>query len=295
MVRRTRAARRAASVREAALVYFTEAELEQARFRGATLELFDARFALRGDGLEVSRAPDDAWLREHISQLAPAAAVWEVVAFIKVRRLSNVHEITQRARSGELYDESYFTKRGGGAPYVGYPLDLNGSDGNFAAIAESILGRYRPARALDIGCATGELVRALARVGVEADGVDFSPWAVDHAVIDTVVRGSALELPFDDGAFDLVTSSDFMEHMHPDDLPAVIAEQRRVLAPGGTILHLIPFYASDIPEQIDAHLCQASRAWWMSFLAAQPGIEIAREPDGHAPDVVDRYVELRAA
>jgi hypothetical protein len=45
----------------------------------------------------------------------------EVAAFVKVRRLATGARC-RPARSGELYDESCFTQRGG-APYVGYPLE----------------------------------------------------------------------------------------------------------------------------------------------------------------------------
>ncbi len=187
-------------------------------------------------------------------------------------------EIVARARSGELYDESYFTQRGGGAPYVGYPFEAGTQGANFPAIAASVLSRHRPARMLDVGCATGGLVRAFAEAGVDAHGIDFAQWAFDHRVIDTVVHGSAFEMPFADDEFDLVISQDFMEHVDPSDLPRAVAEQRRVLAPGGTILHLIPFYDTDPPVALDAHLCQATQDWWMRFLAALPGIEIVREP-----------------
>jgi SAM-dependent methyltransferase len=276
----------------AARRYFTDEELSHADVRRSTLTLFDARFRRNGDALIVDAVPDDAWLQEHVASLPQEEAVWEVAAFVKVRRLSTPDEIVSRARTGELYDESYFTKRGGGAPYVGYPRELNGFQGNFDGLAAEIRDRFRPQKLLDVGCATGHLVRALREAGVATEGIDFSQWAVDNAVTP-VVQGSALALPWDEGEFDTVVSQDFMEHMHPDDLPAVIAEQVRVLKPGGTIAHLIPFYDSDPPVQVDAHLCQATRDWWLRFLASQPSVEITREPDENAEQILDRYVELR--
>jgi SAM-dependent methyltransferase len=277
---------------EAARRYFTEEELAHADARRDRLTIFDAVFRRRDDDLVVEAIPDDPWLRDYVSSVPPEQAVWEVAAFIKVRRISTPEQVVNRARSGDLYDESYFTKRGGGAPYVGYPLELNGSQGNFASLSTEIRSRFEPRRLLDVGCATGHLVKALRDEGLEADGIDFSQWAVDHAVTP-VVRGSALELPWQDGTFDTVISQDFMEHMHPDDLPKVIAEQVRVLAPGGSIAHLIPFYDTDPPVQVDAHLCQATRDWWLRFLRAQPGVEVVHEPDETAPSLLDRYVHLQ--
>src|SRR4051812_20163411 len=136
--------------------------------------MFDAVFRRRGSGLVVETVPDDPWLREYVASLPEEQAVWEVAAFVKVRRLSTPEQVVDRARSGDLYDESYFTKRGGGAPYVGYPLELNGFQGNFASLADEIRSRFEPTRLLDVGCATGHLVKALRDSGVEAEGIDFS-------------------------------------------------------------------------------------------------------------------------
>jgi SAM-dependent methyltransferase len=127
---------------------------------------------------------------------------------------------------------------------------------------------------------------------VQCEGIDFSEWAVSHAVTP-VMQGSALDLPWDAYTFDLIVSQDFLEHMHPDDLPRVIAEQVRVARAGGRLVHLIPFYDTDPPVQVDAHLCQATQDWWMRFLRAQPGVDVVREPVEDAPELLDRYVELR--
>jgi SAM-dependent methyltransferase len=272
--------------------YFTEEELSTGKAHGDTLTMFDAVFRRKGGGLLVESVPDDAWLRDYVSSVPDDQAVWEVAAFVKVRRIASPGEIIERARSGALYDENYFTKRGGGAPYVGYPLELNGFEGNFASLAGELIANFAPDRVLDVGCATGHLVKATRDLGVEAEGIDYSEWAVNNAVTP-VVQGSALDLPWEREDFDLVISQDFMEHMHPDDLPKVIAEQVRVTRAGGLIAHLIPFYDTDPPIQVDAHLCQATKDWWMRFLRAQPGIEIAHEPRDEAPALLDRYVHLR--
>jgi len=277
---------------EAARRYFTEEELATGEAHGDTLTMFDAVFRRSGDGLVVDCVPEDEWLRDYVSTIPADQAVWEVAAFVKVRRIATPGEIIEKARTGALYDENYFTKRGGGAPYVGYPLELNGFSGNYAELAAEIAGTLRPQRVLDVGCATGHLVKALRDAGLQAEGIDFSQWAVDNAVT-SVVQGSALELPWRPAEFDVAVSQDFMEHMHPDDLPKVIAEQVRVVRPGGTIAHLIPFYDTDPPVQVDAHLCQATRDWWLRFLRAQPGVEIIHEPVEDAPAVLDRYVRLR--
>jgi SAM-dependent methyltransferase len=103
---------------------------------------------------------------------------------------------------------------------------------------EALAGR-RGLRALDVGCGTGmTAVRLSRRPEIETViGLDPSPEALDHARRRhgfPLVRGSALDLPFGDGWFDVLTCFDVFQHLpdHAGDLRAAV-EIRRVLAPGG--------------------------------------------------------------
>lgn len=279
----------------AASKYFDPAELSLAKVRRGTLRLGDARFGLAEDGssLIVLRVPEDPWLTAHVQNLDEEERMWAVAAFLKVRTINSPEEVIDRARSGELYDENYFTKRGGGGPYVGYPLQSNGDfDAARKAIADETAAR-NPGRVLDLGAATGVLVKDLEDRGVEAAGIDISDWAIEHRLTDSVVKGSALDLPFESESFDTVISQDFMEHVHPDDLPKVLAEQVRVTRSGGHLLHLIPYYDADEPYQLDAHLCQVNREWWQRLFEQTPGIRVVRMDRGpEAEKLLDRHVEL---
>jgi SAM-dependent methyltransferase len=287
-----------AASRQLARRYFTSQELDRARINGRTLEIGDAAFRLslgpRGPKFECTRVPEDDWLVSHLATIEEQRRTWEVIAFVKVRRLSTADQVIERARSGELYDESYFTRRGGGGPYVGYPASIMVEDGRWwEEVAAEVSATVWPGRALDVGCATGLLVKALEDRGIEADGIDVSSWAVAHAVSKRVVQGSATDLPWPDRSFDLVISQDFMEHVHPDDLPTVLAEQVRVARPGATVLHLIPFYPFDPPIQVDAHLCEATQEWWERLFEGVEGLEIARRPNDNAGGRLASYFELR--
>ena len=57
-----------------------------------------------------------------------------------------------------------------------------------------------------------------------------------------IARASAFALPFRDGSFDCVISSQVIEHIPYDD--ALFTEMRRVLAPGGTLIIGTPDYAT---------------------------------------------------
>lgn len=55
-------------------------------------------------------------------------------------------------------------------------------------------------------------------------------------------------LPVEDGAFGGVLAHYSMIHTPPGELPALLAEQARVLAPGGLLL--VSFFATEGPEPV---------------------------------------------
>lgn len=97
-------------------------------------------------------------------------------------------------------------------------------------------------RILDVGCGTGTMLAELRRFG-DVHGVDTEPAAVEfcHRQGETQVElASGGEIPHPDASFDLVTLLDVIEHV--DDDQTLLAEARRLLAPGGSILITVPAY-----------------------------------------------------
>jgi hypothetical protein len=114
-----------------------------------------------------------------------------------------------------------------------------------ADVAAYLVWRFLPApHTLDAGCAFGFVVEALREIDVDAEGVDVSFFAIDHASPGArghVRQGSLLDrLPFDDASFDAVTALETLEHLPPESIPAAISELRRVSR--GYLLATIPSF-----------------------------------------------------
>jgi len=96
-----------------------------------------------------------------------------------------------------------------------------------------------PRRVLDLATGTGDLGIALRRAGKTVVGADFCLDMLARAREKggrELVAADALSLPFPDGTFDAVTIALGVRNFA--DLPRGLAEIRRVLVAGGTLLIL---------------------------------------------------------
>ena len=117
-------------------------------------------------------------------------------------------------------------------------------------------------RVLDVGAGFGRHVFECARRGADVVALDYAEDEVvqtratlgamvaagdiDVERFKGVLRGDATKLPFDDGAFDVVITSEVLEHIQDD--VAAISEMVRVLKPGGMFAATVPAW---LPEKIN--------------------------------------------
>jgi 2-polyprenyl-3-methyl-5-hydroxy-6-metoxy-1,4-benzoquinol methylase len=122
-------------------------------------------------------------------------------------------------------------------------------DQDYLVFMAGQLGLPTRKRALDLGCGVGhwgQRLQPLMHADATLVGIDAEPAWMDRARERAEARGlqasyqvgNAAALPFEDDRFDLVTCQTLL--MHVADPDAVLAEARRVLAPGGLMLAAEP-------------------------------------------------------
>lgn len=124
----------------------------------------------------------------------------------------------------------------------------------------------------DLGCGPGHVTAHLDALGLNAFGVDASPTMIElarrsHPGLRFEV-GSMTALDIADGALDGVLSRWSIIHTPPPELPGILAEFHRVLAPGGHLL--LGFSASEDashPTQLFDHAVAPAYRWWPDHLA----------------------------
>jgi SAM-dependent methyltransferase len=107
----------------------------------------------------------------------------------------------------------------------------------------ALIGRHlggRPGPVLDLGCGPGHLTDHLRGLGVDATGVDLVPEFIDHA------RATHPDGRYEVGSLEKLAAADHsvagilawysLIHLPPDDLPGVLAEFRRAIAPAGAVV-----------------------------------------------------------
>ena len=90
--------------------------------------------------------------------------------------------------------------------------------------------------ALEVGCGTGLIMERVASFARSVRGIDISTGMLEHARrrgLDAV-QGSATDLPFADGEFDVVYSFKVLAHI--EDIDRALAEMARVTKPGGFLV-----------------------------------------------------------
>ena len=140
---------------------------------------------------------------------------------------------------------------------------------------------------LDVGCGTGYFTRLLAKTdtkeqedpGISVTGLDREQPFIEYArkrnekedLPVSYVQGDALDLPFEEDSFDIVTSHTFLTVISKPQ--KALSEMLRVLRPGGILASVTPM--SFFPEAIDTGAYPSECTWAGEFTALTEAIYTA--------------------
>ena len=146
----------------------------------------------------------------------------------------------------DVYGASYFgagrdpTGRGGLSGYETYTRSSSNAE-----VSAYILWRFfGDGRVLDVGCAMGWVVECLREAGLDAQGVDFSHFAVQGAAPGArghITQGDLVAgLDFPDACFDTIAVLETLEHLPPEQVRSAIGELARLCR--GWVFATIPSF-----------------------------------------------------
>lgn len=93
-------------------------------------------------------------------------------------------------------------------------------------------------RVLEIGAGTGRQARRLAQLGHRVEAIDIPTSVYAETLEFPVLQYDGITIPFEDASFDVVYTSNLLEHVR--DLRHLHDEVQRVLVPGGQVIHVVP-------------------------------------------------------
>jgi len=127
----------------------------------------------------------------------------------------------------------------------------------------------KSASVVDIGCGTGTVLSVLERlkVGQSFVGVDLSEESISELQKKfrgesrfTFKVGSFSHIPLEDNIYDVVTCTEVLEHLFPDDIEKGLKEVARVLRKGGFFIATVP-----IGEKVNFVVCPECQAIFTPF------------------------------
>lgn len=151
---------------------------------------------------------------------------------------------------------------------------------------------------LDVGCGRGNGIFNLKKLGKEVFGVEISQTAVNAAKNKglNVVQGSITKIPYEDEKFELVTSTDVIEHLYEEDVLKALKELWRVskkyvalkIAPSkerGSVNLLDGLHRLNKYINVDnLHLTTKDPEYWFDILENKAHFKIIKKVIDEHPD-----------
>lgn len=114
----------------------------------------------------------------------------------------------------------------------------------------------------EFGCGLGPRVYAMKNVGLYAQGLELSDWAVEHAMIKAVKQGD-ISHECAGAAFGMTLAYDVLEHIEEERLPVAIRNLKNRCEHKGFVLVSVPFLGDPNLTNDSTHKIFKPRKWWI--------------------------------
>jgi len=132
---------------------------------------------------------------------------------------------------------------------------------------------------LEIGGGSGQQAAVMAARGLRVQSIDIESSGYRQGRVFPVAEYDGRHIPFPDASFDIVFSSNALEHVK--DLDALEAEMLRVLRPQGRAVHVLPTHRWRLWTSL-AHYPGIAAMLWRGGAAAASDEHAAQQAPGRA-------------
>lgn len=191
------------------------------------------------------------------------------------------------------YAEGYW-ERGDGSNYHNYGDDPGW--GPITKLMTTLVGDRLTI--VEAAAAKGWFIRRARVWGHNAWGFDLSDYAIGQAPVEVRrflrVHDAIDEWPYPDAFADIVCAWEFFEHIHDENIPAVLDQMLRVVKPGGQLwlkTGIVVPDDHDFAGQEDhdhTHVAVHDREWWESLFASAGLVHLASTEDALDYEFSDR-------
>jgi SAM-dependent methyltransferase len=158
----------------------------------------------------------------------------------------------------ELYSPQYFERDFRCGRVAGSSFDEDAFREENRGLLDEFTRWTAPGRLLEVGCAGGWLLKHAIERGWQAQGVELSKVAADHArsLWLDVHHGDLMSAHLPAASFNLVYMGDVLEHV--PDCRAVVSECARVLKPGGLLFLRGPVTTNSLARSLALGVCRVT-------------------------------------
>lgn len=147
-----------------------------------------------------------------------------------------------------------------------------------------LIRRFKPSEkpldVLDVGAGSGRQAAGLAARGHRVSAVDIDTSAYSENACYPISIYDGNNLPFTDSSFDIVVSSNVLEHVQ--DLDGLLADMKRVLRKDGIAVHVLPTHTWRVWTTIAHAPWVVKRSWQLAAGTRQRRIHAGGDSRAHA-------------